>query len=40
MVKLKITGEMKSIIEEALSTCDEITARGIKSLLTAQWLEL
>ena len=38
--KLKITEQMKVMIEEALNNNDEITARGIKGLLTAQWPEL
>ena len=35
--KQKITEQMKVMIEEALNNNDEITARGIKSLLTAQY---
>ena len=38
--KQKITEQMKVMIEEALNNNDEITARGIKTLLTAQWPEL
>ena len=38
--KQKITEEMKSMIEESLNNNDEITARGIKSLLIARWPEL
>jgi len=34
--KKKITEEMKSMIEEALNTNDEITASGIKSMLTTR----
>ena len=36
----KITEEMRSVIEEALTNNDEITARGLKSLLIARWPEL
>ena len=36
----KITTEMRLVIEEALTSNDEITSRGIKSLLTFQWPEL
>ena len=36
----KITAEMRHMIEEALINNDELTSRGIKSLLTARWPEL
>ena len=35
----KITAEMRLVIEEALTSNDEITSRGIRSLLTSQWPE-
>ena len=36
----KITAEMRLVIEEALTSNDEITSRGIRNLLTSQWPEL
>lgn len=38
--KQKITEEMKVMIEDAINDNDEITARGIQSLLTARWPDL
>ena len=38
--KQNITKEMKVMIEDAISTNDEIIARGIQTLLTAQWPDL
>ena len=31
---------MRSLIEEALTRNDEITSRGLKNLLSAQWPDL
>ena len=36
----KITTQMRSLIEEALTRNDEITSRGLKTLLSAQWPDL
>jgi len=36
----KITTEMRSLIKDQLSRNDEITSRGLKSLLSAQWPDL
>ena len=36
----KITTPMKSLIEEALTRNDEITSRGLRDLLLAQWPDL
>ena len=36
----KITTQMRSLIEEALTRNDEITSRGLKNLLSAQWPDL
>jgi len=33
----KITEEMRSVMEEALTNDNEITARGLKNLLAARW---
>ena len=36
----KITTPMKSLIEDALTRNDEITSRGLRDLLLAQWPDL
>ena len=36
----KITTPMKSLIEDALTRNDEITTRGLRDLLLAQWPDL
>ena len=36
----KITEEMRSVMEEALTNSDEITARGLKNSLVARWPDL